>query len=182
MLLESHSLFTLVFVLTFLGVGIGTWIQTLWGIVTGGPRDLSQFGQPFLYDRVFWLFKLVLVTGWSFGLLSFCDVSKNGDATGFLLGWALGAFSMGMIYLVKNEMITTAAIYQSEHGPWISRMFYQMQIKQFERSKLSRKLIGAIFSVVSLIVFAVNISHLPQAMLQAQMGATNLINYLSHIH
>jgi hypothetical protein len=153
----SHDFRPVLIVLAvFIVAGLGTFINIVWGLLTGGPRATQLPGQPRLYDRVYYLLFLAGWSGWCFALLSLPD--------GFIVGWGIGAIGMGVLYLLRGDMIVKAMEYKAEHGigPW--RFLYRTNINRLHERHASQKIIAVIFIVAGTIVLFVNAAHVPAAL------------------
>ncbi len=164
----------------FVVVGMGMWVNIIWGLLTGGPRDRSKPGQPFLYDRVYYLLFLFMISGWSFGLLSFGKVEPT-DASGFMIGWGVTAIGIALIFLMRRDMMLQGARYLAREGFVLLRPFHFLQAIQLERIEqqgLVLRFVPMIFLVAGVGVLLFNLLHLPQAIGQAEAGASALIAWL----
>lgn len=63
----------------FVATGLGMAINIAWGLITGGPRARTEPGQPYLYDRLYYFLFLIMLMGWTIGLLS--SLADDKDAS-----------------------------------------------------------------------------------------------------
>ena len=167
----------------FLVVGAFTWINILWGLLTGGPRDRTKMGQPYLYDRLYYLLMLVLLTGWTIALMSFDQagaVNRQTAPSGFLVGWGIMAIGMGLFYPLRIDMMVNGAEYLSKHGFVLLRPFHAMTVRQFgrQRQSLVLKIVPVVFTVAGVAVLAFNLSHVAEVPGQMMQGARTLIDQI----
>ncbi len=173
--------FVLIPILFFI-VGTGMFCNTMWGLLTGGPRALALPGAPYLYDRVYYLLQLILFLGWAGALLAFIPMTgKPVDGSGFMVGWGVCAIGISTLFLTRGTMMTNGMKYQAEHGFWLWRFFNGMQSAQFQRQPpMMRKIIAIIFLIVGTGVLIFNIPHLPTALAQMQAGAATIVHLVTN--
>ena len=167
----------------FLAVGIGMAVNILWGLLTGGPRDRSQPDQPRLYDRAYYLLMLFVLAGWSVALLSFDQGAVTQAPDGFLVGWGIMAIGLGLLYLLRLDMMTRASKYLSQHGFVLFRPYHGMRHRQLERQRGSviTKIVPVVFMVLGLGVLAFNMPYLAEIPAQVEAGASMLIEQIRSV-
>ena len=146
----------------FVAVGLFMWINTLWGLLTGGPRDRTKMGQPYIFDRTYYLLFLVLIIGWTAALLSMLTIGTNGEtraAAGFMVGWGVMAIAMGVLLVLRNDMMLDGNRYLSKNGFTLIRPFHAMQARSVERQASARKIVAPLFIIVGIGVLAFNLPH-----------------------
>ncbi len=175
------SLLVLVIGILFAVAGIGMWTNTIRGLVTGGPRDRTKPGQPHVYDRIYYLMTLLMITGWSIGILSFLanvDSNRLQSESGFMIGWGICAVGMGLMFSLRGDMMLSGARYQAKHGFILSRPFYTQHIIQRERQPLIWKIMPLIFLVIGAGVLVFNLPHFGEVPGQVEAGASALIRHI----
>ena len=175
-LLLVYALFTV--------VGAGLWIGILWNLLTGGPRDLAQPGQPYLYDRLYYLLFLVGLVGWTIGLLSFLAPIASGrtdEVSGFMVGWGIMAIGMGLLFRLRGEMMLKGAKYLSKHGFILWRPFYAMHVRQREQQPMVWKYMPLIFPIVGIGVLLFSLPHLAEVPGQVAAGAKIWLGWIGQV-
>jgi hypothetical protein len=170
----------------FVVVGTFMWINILWGLLTGGPRDRTKMGQPYLYDRLYYLLMLVLLTGWTIAFLSFGEpgaLNSKAAPSGFLIGWGIMAIGIGLFYPLRLEMMLNGAEYLANHGLVLLRPFHAMTVRSFQRQRQSPmlKIMPIVFAVVGVGVLAFNLSHIAEVPGQVMQGAQALIGEIQKL-
>lgn len=162
----------------FVVVGVCTWISILWGLLTGGPRDRDKMGQPYLYDRLYYLLFLVGIIGWSTALLSVLTAGGAGETravSGFMVGWGIGAIGMGCLLLLRGDMMLNGFQYRARHGFVLIRLFYKMQLRSLERQSGIWKIVAPIFILAGIGVLIFNLPHIAEVPGMVVGGARELI-------
>lgn len=163
----------------FVVTGVSMALSILWGLLGGGPRDRSQPGQPHLYDRSYYVLMLVVLAGWSTALLSLDQgVLTKAAPDGFLVGWGVMAIGMGLLYLLRFDMIVRAAHHRAMNGFILLRPFHAMRARRFDRQAGVMKIIPPVFLVVGLGVLAFNLAHLAAVPGEVEAGLSNLIEQI----
>ena len=163
----------------FVVVGTGMWINTVWGLLTGGPRDRTRPGQPHIYDRLYYGLFLAGLVGWTMALLSFLAPVASGrmdQISGFMIGWGIMAVSMGLLFWLRGEMMLNGSKYLSRHGFILWRLFHAMQVRQRERQPMAWKYMPLIFMVVGVGVLLFNLPHIAEVPGQVATGARVLLD------
>ncbi len=164
----------------FVVVGVGSWLNILWGLVTGGPRALQESGAPYLFDRPYYLMGLLAVAGWTIALLSaLAEVGNPLMFEGFLTGWSLLAIGVGLLFLLRLDMRLRGTRYLAEHGFWLFRPFHAMQVRQFNRQTWVIKIVPWIFLVIGACTLIFSLTHITEAWRQTAAGARVLVGYLT---
>jgi hypothetical protein len=179
--------FPMVIATVFLVAGLTMTVQTVWGLLTGGPRDRQKPGAPQLYDRSYYLLFAVGLIGWWIAMLSIPAQmaagpnSKDPDLTGFLVGWAIGAIGMGALFGLRRDVMTSGARYLARHGFGPFRFFHAMQARQFDRMEGNRLLsfIPLIFGSAGIVILIFQATKVPAALAQASAGAYVVWNFIS---
>ena len=127
--------------------------RRLWGLLTGGPRDRTKPGRPFLYDRLYYLLMLILLTGWTVSLISSDSpgvLSSETAPSGFLVGWGIMAIGIGLFYPLRFDMMIGGAEYLSKHGFILMRPFHAMTVRSFYRQRQSwvLKIMPIVFAII----------------------------------
>lgn len=182
-LFQTMGPFALIPIL-FVVAGVGSWLNILWGLVTGGPRALQETGAPYLYDRPYYLMWLAAIAGWTVALLSvLAETGGEPKFEGFLLGWSLLALGMGLIFRFRLDMTLRAARYLSQHGFWLFRLFHMMQARQFGRRNARQavvlKLLPLVFLFAGAGLLLFSLLNLPEAWRQIVTGAKVLAGFLT---
>lgn len=164
----------------FLAVGLGMAINILLGLLTGGPRDRSQPNRPRLYDRAYYLLMLFVLAGWSVALLSFDHETLTQTPDGFLVGWGIMAIGLGLLYLLRLDMMTTASKYLSQQGFVLFRPYHSMRHRQLERQRGSVivKIVPVLFMVLGMGVLAFYLPHLAEMPTLVEAGVSILIEQI----
>ena len=171
----------------FVLVGVGMWISVPWNLVTGGPRDRTKPGQPYVYDRLYYLLLLVGLVGWSVALLSFLAtlasgrIDSLGSLSGFMVGWGIMAIAMGTLYALRLDMMEKASEYLSKNGFILFRLFHIMRLRQFQRQRAVWKIISPIFIVAGIGVSAFYLPHIGDVPRQVTTGAQILVGQIQKI-
>ena len=182
----SMPLPLLLFFGLFVVVGAGMWISLPWNLLTGGPRDRTKPGQPYVYDRLYYLLLLIGLIGWSVALLSILVPITRGrtdDVSGFLAGWGIMAVGMGLLFRLRREMMLSGARYLSKHGFILWRPYYAMQVKQRERQPLAWKYMPLAFLVIGIGVLIFTLPHVTEVPGQVTAGAAivrDMIRRVAH--
>ncbi len=162
----------------FAVVGVGMWLNTLWGLLTGGPRDRTKMGQPYIFDRTYYALFLVLIIGWTAALLSFLTMGSHVDmraATGFMVGWGVMAAAMGVLLALRRDMMLNGHRYLAKNGFVLTRWFHAMQLRSLERQSNAWKIISPAFIVTGIGVLIFNLPHVGEVPGQVTQGAQALI-------
>ncbi len=185
----GHYAFPMVIAAIFLVAGLTMTVQTVWGFLTGGPRDRQKPGTPQLYDRVYYsLFGLGLI-GWWIALLSIPGQMADGLGpkdpvfSGFLVGWAIGAIGMGALFGLRRDMMMSGARYLARHGFAPFRFFHTMQARQFDRMEANPLLsfLPLIFAVAGIGILIFEGTKVPAALTQALAGAHVVWNFIGSL-
>ncbi len=162
----------------FTVVGTGMWINTLWGLLTGGPRDHTKPGHPHVYDRLYYVLFLAGLIGWTMALLSFLAPVSSGkmdEISGFMIGWGIMAVSMGLLMRLRGEMMLNGAKYLSKHGFIAWRIFYAMHVRQREQQPMAWKYIPLLFPIVGVGVLLFFLPHWAEVPGQMATGTKVLL-------
>ncbi|MBW8880381.1 MAG: hypothetical protein JF615_02845 [Asticcacaulis sp.] len=164
-LLQSRGLFA-VMPLLFLAFGLGHGLYALWNFVTGGPRAIGEVGTPYLYDRFYFLLQVSMAAGWLIAVSSFAVAVIAGawsdDASGFMLGWAVMAVSIGLLFTLRGGMLVRGMQYRASHSRGLLGWFYRMQLARMENQpEIFRTLIGGLFAVIGAVILVINLPHVP---------------------
>jgi hypothetical protein len=182
-LFQSQGLSALIYVL-FVIVGAGMWLNVLWGLLSGGPKAITEPGAPYLYDRLYFMLWLLATIGWTMSLLSaLAGFSQRENAVrfeGFLFGWSLLAIGMSLIFHLRLHMMLHAARYLAVHGFWLFRPLHWIQLRQFDHEKnLVLKFVPFIFLIVGTAVLLFSLLHVGEAWRQTVAGAQILLSYMT---
>jgi hypothetical protein len=169
----------------FLAFGLLKTSEILWGLIMGGPRNRSKPGAPYLFDRVYYLLFAVGMTSWWICLLAFAVGVSTGDTdrlvTVFMVGWAIGAIAMGLLFGLRGDMWVEGSRYLAKHGFPPFRVFHALQARQFDRVPIARKLIPIVFPLMGLVALAINFSKVPMALEQTWVNLHLVWNFLSKL-
>lgn len=164
-LLQTRGLFLAV-PLAFIAIGCFMLVRAVWGLLTGGPRAVQAPGAPYLYDRLYWLLNLVMLIGWTgFAVCFLAGIAggMTGDNMLIFMCWAICAIGIGLMFLLRGEMMLDGQRYLARHGFYLWRWGRSLQVARMEQQAAwLRNLVAGVFVVIGVVILGVCIAQFPR--------------------